>query len=227
MLVQKKKKFMFGRAAKYQLFAGKRCLAFFLSIMLLMSIFQAVPVKAAGIKLYYFDTKKTVTYTGTKASYEYNGSKVSLGNLTGILTDNGVALGPYYELFVRGLGISYKKDSAKNTLTFSKDGNVLVLTVNSKKAVLNGKEVTMNAAPISVRFVDAGISRIMVPTRFVAESLGYHYRWESSLSTAIIRDKLSLSYNNKQVSYIGTTGKVNFDGKDISLSGLPLSLIHI
>ena len=60
MLVQNKKKFMFGRAAKYQLFAGKRCLAFFLSIMLLMSIFQAVPVKAAGIKLYYFDTKKTV-----------------------------------------------------------------------------------------------------------------------------------------------------------------------
>ena len=57
MLVQNKKKFMFGRAAKYQLFAGKRCLAFFLSIMLLMSIFQAVPVKAAGIKLYYFDTK--------------------------------------------------------------------------------------------------------------------------------------------------------------------------
>ena len=81
MLVQNKKKFMFGRAAKYQLFAGKRCLAFFLSIMLLMSIFQAVPVKAAGIKLYYFDTKKTVTYTGTKASYEYNGSKVSLGTL--------------------------------------------------------------------------------------------------------------------------------------------------
>ncbi len=226
MLVQNKKKFMFGRAAKYQLFAGKRCLAFFLSIMLLMSIFQAVPVKAAGIKLYYFDTKKTVTYTGTKASYEYNGSKVSLGNLTGILTDNGVALGPYYELFVRGLGISYKKDSVKNTLTFSKDGNVLVLTVNSKKAVLNGKEVTMNAAPISVRFVDAGISRIMVPTRFVAESLGYHYRWESSLSTAIIRDKLSLSYNNKQVSYIGTTGKVNFDGRDISLSGLPSILIN-
>ena len=69
MLVKNKKKFMFGRAAKYQLFAGKRCLAFFLSIMLLMSIFQAVPVKAAGIKLYYFDTKKTVTYTGTKASY--------------------------------------------------------------------------------------------------------------------------------------------------------------
>ncbi|MDE7326938.1 MAG: N-acetylmuramoyl-L-alanine amidase, partial [Lachnospiraceae bacterium] len=149
-----------------------------------------------------------------------------MGKLTGILTDNGVALGPYHELFVRGLGISCKKDSEKNTLTFKKDGNVLVLTVNSKKAVLNGKEVTMSAAPVSVRFVDAGISRIMVPTRFVAESLGYHYRWESSISTAIIRDKLILSYNNKQVSYIGTTGKVNFDGKDISLSGLPSILIN-
>ncbi len=203
-----------------------RVIALFLCAAMVFCLFPASRAEAAGIKIYYHDTKKTVTYTGTKASYEYNGSNVSLGKMTGILTDNGVALGPYYEIFSKALGVSCKKDSAKNTITFSKNGNVLVLTLNSQKAVLNGKAVTANAAPVSVRFVDAGVSRILVPTRFVAESLGYNYRWESDTSTAIIRDVMTLSYNNKQVSYIGTVGKVNFDGENVSLGTLPSILIN-
>lgn len=195
-------------------------------MILVICVFPARPVQADGIKLYFYNTKKTVTYTGTKASYEYNGSRVSLGSTVGILTDNGVALGPYYEIFSRALGVSCKKDSAKNTITFRKDGNELVLTMNSTKARLNGKSVTANAAPVTVKFVDAGVTRIMVPTRFVAESLGYNYRWDSDISTAIIRDTMTLSYNGKQVSYIGTTGKVTYDGSNISLGSLPSILIN-
>ncbi len=202
----------------------KQC-ALFLSMIMIFSVLPAVAVNAAGVKLYYVDTKKTVTYTGTRAAYEYNGNSVSLGKMTGILTDNGVALGPYYEIFSCALGVSCKK-GANNSLTFYKDGNVLVLTPNSKTAVLNGKSVAMSAAPVTVKFMDAGITRIMVPTRFVAESLGYNYRWDSDSSTAIIRDMLTLSYNNKKVSYLGTAGRVNFDGKEISLPGLPSILIN-
>lgn len=203
-----------------------RSIALFLCIITVLCMFPAAKAEAAGIKLYYYNTKKTVTYTGTKAKYQYNGNRVALGEMTGILTDNGVALGPYYEIFSRAMGVSCKKDSTKNTITFRKNDNVLVLTLNSKNALLNGKQVTANAAPVSVRFVDAGITRIFVPTRFVAESLGYHYRWDSDTSTAIIRDRMTLFYNNKQVSYIGTTGKVNFDGKDILLGSLPSILIN-
>ena len=207
------------RRAGYRKRWIRQC-ALFLSIVMIISILPAMQVKAAGVKLYYLDTKKTVTYTGTRAAYEYNGNSVSLGKITGILTDNGVALGPYYEIFSCALGISCKK-GANNSITFRKDDNVLVLTPNSKTAVLNGKSVAMSAAPVMVKFMDAGITRIMVPTRFVAESLGYNYRWDSDSSTAIIRDMLTLSYNKKQVSYLGTAGRVNFDGKEVSLPGLP------
>lgn len=204
----------------------RKIIAWVLCVLLFFSVCPALQANAGGIKIYYYSTKKTVNYTGTQAGYEYNGSRVSLGKTTGILTDNGVALGPYYEIFSRALGVSCKKDSVKNTITFCRNDNVLVLTLNSKTAVLNGKEVTMNAAPVSVKFVDAGVSRILVPTRFVAESLGYNYRWDSDISTAIIRDTMTLSYNNKQVSYIGTTGKVNFDGKAVSLGNLPSILMN-
>ncbi|MDE7211626.1 MAG: copper amine oxidase N-terminal domain-containing protein, partial [Lachnospiraceae bacterium] len=37
---------------------------------------------------------------------------------------------------------------------------------------------------------------------------------------------MTLSYNNKQVSYIGTVGKVNFDGENVSLGTLPSILIN-
>lgn len=225
-MFQKETERAFKRAGQLSFRKLKQGVALFLCTVMVFCMLPAIQASAGGIKIYYYNTKKTVTYTGTQAAYEYNGSRVSLGKTTGILTDNGVAIGPYYEIFSRALGISCKKDSAKNTITFRKDDNVLVLTVNSKKAVLNGKAVTMNAAPVSVKFVDAGISRILVPTRFVAESLGYNYRWDSDTSTAIIRDTMTLSYNNKQVSYIGTTGKVNVDGNDISLGSLPSILIN-
>lgn len=204
----------------------RRGVALILCAAMIFCMFPAAKVQASGIKLYYYNTKKTVTYTGTKAAYEYNGSRISLGQMTGILTDNGVALGPYYEIFSRALGVSCTKDTSKNTITFRKGNNVLVLTMNSTKAVLNGKAVTANAAPTKVHFVDAGITRILVPTRFVAESLGYHYRWDSDVSTAVIRDTMTLAYNNKQVSYIGTVGKVNFDGNNVSLGSLPSILIN-
>ncbi len=219
--IWKEKEFCRNRSGKL------RCgTVLLLCMVLVICTIPARPVQGGGIKLYYYNTKKTVTYTGTRALYDYNGSSVSLGKTIGILTDNGVALGPYYEIFSRALGVSCKKDSAKNTITFRKNGNELVLTMNSTKALLNGKTVTANAAPVTVRFVDAGISRIMVPTRFVAESLGYNYRWDSDISTAIIRDTMTLSYNGKQVSYIGTTGKVNYDGTNISLGSLPSILIN-
>lgn len=179
------------------------------------------PAKAA-IKIYYPDTKKTVTYTKTLVNYRYDNVVLDLRGIKGILTDNGVAMGPYYDLFVKALGVSCNKNGKE--LTFKKGNNTLVLTVGSNTAVLNGVSVKMSAAPVSMRFPDIGITQIMVPTRFVAESLGFAYRFDSAESTAIIQDHITLLYNGKQVSYIGAAGKVTVDGKKVNVSNLPVLL---
>lgn len=203
----------------------RRLAAFLLCAVFLAAALPAANIQGANLKLYYYNTKKTVSYANAQISYIYNDKKISLDKTPGILTENGVALGPYYEIFSKSLGVSCKKDSKNNTITFKKGDTTLVLTLYSRTALLNGQAVTMNAEPISIRYADSKTSRILVPTRFVAESLGYDYHWDSSTSTVTIKNGLTLFYNNKQVSYRGTIGKVVFDGQEVSVAKLPTILI--
>lgn len=205
--------------------SGIRLTALLLCMALLTVALPVSEVQAASMKLYYYNTKKTVTYSDAQISYIYDDKTIALNGIPGILTENGVALGPYYEIFSKALGISCKKDSSNNTITFRKGSTTLVLTLYSKTAVLNGEKVTMNAEPISVKYLDSKTSRILVPTRFVAEALGYDYHWDSQTSTVTIKSALTLFYNNKQVSYTGTTGKVTYNGNDIAVTKLPTILI--
>ena len=194
-----------------------------LTLLLVISIVPPMTAKAAGLQLYYYNTKQTVHYTDKQIRYVYNGTEVSLPGKPGILSSNGVALGPYYELCVKTMGLKYSKGS--NSLTFKKGNTTLVLTIGSKTAFVNGQPVTMNAAPVNIKYKDSNISRILVPTRFVAETFGYSYSWDSATSTVTIKSALTLKYNNKQVSYTGTTGQVTVDGKTVKLTSLPSILI--
>lgn len=202
-----------------------RIICMFACVLLFIGCIPLQQANAAAMKLYYHSTKKTVSYTDKQVMYVYNGTSISLPGTPGILTENGVALGPYYDIFSKALGVTCKKNSSDNTITFTKGNNKLVLTLNSTTAVLNGTRVTMNAAPVSIRYVDAKKSRILVPTRFVAESLGFFYSWDSASSTVTIKSSLTLFYNNKQVSYNGTIGAVTVDGKSVSISKLPTILM--
>ena len=184
-------------------------------------VFAAPP----SLKIYDYSTKKTTTYTDKQIKYVYNGVEISLPKTPGILSSNGVALGPYYDIFVKKLGIKCTKDASAGTLTFTKGSNTLVMKINSKEALLNGKSVTANAAPVNIRYKDTSTSRILVPTRFVAESFGYSYTWNSETSTVTIKSALTLQYNGKQVSYLGKTGQVTTNGKKLSLSKLPSILM--
>lgn len=197
-----------------------------LAFLMLISYLPAIATEAATSKLYYTATKKTVNYTGTKVKFNYNGSNIDLGGNFGILTSKDVAMGPYYEIFVKAMGLTCKKDSAKKTITFQNGDTKLVLTINSNTAVLNGKSVTISEAPVYVKYGDTGITRVIVPTRFISESFGYEYRYDSDDKTVYIRNKMTLSYNNKQVSYMGTFGTVKYNGANVDVSNFPSIIIN-
>lgn len=195
-------------------------------MVLMVSLFPVLNTPAASTRLYYPETGKSEVYKGTLVTYKYNDSVLSLNGLKGIITDNGVALGPYLELFEEQIGVKCTENSSENKITFQRGSNTLVLTLGSKTALLNGKKVTTSAAPVKIRFTDLNLTRIMVPTRFVAESLGYDYKWDSTAATVTIRNRMTLSYNNKISSYIGTTGKVLVDGVQVDVSDFPTILLN-
>lgn len=180
---------------------------------------------ASKLNLYYYGTKQNITYTGQQAKYYYNGAAINMKNTPGIIID-GNALASFNDVFVKSsIKMKYTYNSTKGILTLTQNGTTLVLTANSKTATLNGKKVTLPSAPMNVKYKDQNITKFLVPTRFVAESFGYTYVWDSAASSAYISSPLELNYNGKDVVYTGTKGAVTFDGSNINMPDMPSIII--
>ena len=57
--------------------------------------------------------------------------------------------------------------------------NTIDLFIGSTKAIVNGVEKTMDVAP-QILQLEGSTPQIFVPTRFVAENLGFTYFWNST-----------------------------------------------
>ena len=87
---------------------------------------------------------------------------------------------------VNGLGGTSSWDQKTSTATFVKGSNTIKVTINSKKAEVNGKTVVMDVAPVLVVINSKGGARSMVPLRFIGENLGYDVGWDGSTKTVKI-----------------------------------------
>ncbi|MEF2248102.1 stalk domain-containing protein [Paenibacillus sp. IITD108] len=77
---------------------------------------------------------------------------------------------PLREVF-QLFGADIKWDGKARTVTATNGDNKIVLTINSKTAQINNREVSLVAEPI----IQQG--RTLVPFRFVAEAFGYDVKW--------------------------------------------------
>jgi len=183
----------------------------------------SVKASTSALKIYNLQTKKTTTYTGKQVSVTYNGAAISNSDTPGILVD-GIAMLSYYDIFQNsGIHADCVYNKAKGSITISKYGVSISMTVGSKTAKVNGKSVTLPVAPMSVKYVAANKWKVLVPSRFVAETLGLGYTWYSDKNTvAIVKSSILLSYNNgDKFEYTGALGKVTVDGANIDLGSLP------
>ncbi|WP_339295837.1 stalk domain-containing protein [Paenibacillus sp. FSL W7-1279] len=75
---------------------------------------------------------------------------------------------------LRGIGEALKAEIgfSGKTVTYMKDGKSIALTLGSKEAIVNGKNVTMDTAAKAVK------GRTYVPLRFVSENLGVPVNWD-------------------------------------------------
>lgn len=195
-------------------------------IMLILLCLPFTSVLAASkLNLYYYGTKQNITYTGQQVKYYYNGAAINMKNTPGIVID-GTSLASFNDVFVKSsIKMKYTYNSSKGILTLSQNGITLVLTANSKTATLNGKKVTLPIAPMNIKFKDQKITKLFVPARYVAETFGYTYTWNSAKSTAYITQPFMIHYNGKDVVYKGTKGSVTVDGTDINVSDMPSLII--
>lgn len=133
----------------------------FISAALLTMSLAAAPAFASAIKL------------------EINGSIVQ--PTVAPVIENGTTLVPL-RIVSQNLGSQVDWNGADRSITITKDGKEILLTVDSKKAVVAGQEKELLLAPKIIN------STTMVPIRFVSENLDAYVNWDSASRTVQVSD---------------------------------------
>lgn len=203
---------------------------YMLLLAFLLIITPVLSVKAAStIKLYY--DKKTINYSDKQISYMIDGKQVSKKSYPGIIIGS-TSLVSYKDVFInKSTGIEATYSSSKGTLTLKKDYTTIKFKLGSKTVYLDGKKETVSQAPRKVTYKSKGVTKILVPARYVAEAFGYRYNYNSSKANVTITSPkvkaLNLyDYNTSSwFTYRGIQGNVTVDGKKINVSSMP-SILH-
>lgn len=194
-----------------------------LSVIITSGILPGAKADAAALKIKYGG--KTYSYTSSKAKVTLDGKNKSTGSTPGLLINN-TCMVPAANIFKTGLGCNFSYNSKTGKIIISKNNITVKMTVNSKTGYVNGKKKTIDEAPKRIKFVSKNITKLYVPSRFVAEALGYTYNWNSSTKSADITSPLVIKYNKEWVTYKGTKGQVIFDGKAVKQTGMPSIILN-
>ncbi|MBT9153596.1 MAG: putative thiosulfate sulfurtransferase [Firmicutes bacterium] len=98
---------------------------------------------------------------------------------------NGRVLVPFRALF-EAFGATVNWQEATETVTGQLGTTSISLRLNRPEAVVNGRAVRLDVAPIVLG------GRTLVPLRFVAENLGADVRWEESTQTVVVVRQVAL-----------------------------------
>jgi N-acetylmuramoyl-L-alanine amidase len=85
------------------------------------------------------------------------------------------------------LGAEVKWDGAKRKVTVVKDKTSIVLTIDQPSAVVNDKEVTIEAPPVIIE------DTTMLPVRFVSEQLDVKVTWDDLTRSVFLFGKLPIA----------------------------------
>lgn len=95
------------------------------------------------------------------------------------VNSNGNVLVPLRAIF-ESLGATVEWNSSTQTVTATREGRTVVLTIGSKTAYINGAAVTLSAEPQLVN------GYTMVPVRFVSEAFGGEVEWNGEASSVVV-----------------------------------------
>lgn len=192
---------------------------FILLLLMLLSIAPCCTAEAASYMKIKMNGRVT-NYNGTQVKVMLGDEQIDISATPGI-TVNGIALLPYDVVFKSGLGASCSYNSHTKAITVKQYGNTVKLTLDSKIAYINGAKVTAPVTPRKIYYYKSKTTKIMIPSRFVAEALGYTYNWNSSTSTVMIKEPYSIYYDGSWHLYEGSKGKVTINGISVNVSNMP------
>lgn len=112
---------------------------------------------------------------------------------------------PIRKIF-ESLGSTIEWDENSQTVTAIKDDKIIVATVDNSTIWINGKPIEIDISPIMIN------DRVLVPVRFISESLGATVEWNDLTKTVIITNdnyKPNISFVSEPFGYF------KFDNKNL------------
>ena len=108
-----------------------------------------------------------------------DGKRVTLPDTEPYIDDAGNTMVPI-RFVSEKLGADVKWDNAKQIVTIIHRGNTIVMPVGSKKVTVNGSEISLDTMAIKKE------GRVVVPLRFVSETLNAEVKWDGAWSAVKI-----------------------------------------
>lgn len=192
----------------------------FVFIVLQIYISELHIACASDLVVYNHVTQDRYTYSGTKVKYTVNGTSLSIEH-PGLILANGAAVGPYKEVFEDTLGVTTDYSQGKKSFNLFYGPHTISMTLGNTEVTVNGKKQTMNNAPFVYSFNNSSEAYLYVPTRFVAEALGFLYTWDSTTATASIQRPNIIYDGTESVAYTGSNPHFLLNGEKISSDSYP------
>ena len=162
---------------------------------------------SGSLMLQYND--KVVQYTGARTKVTLNGKTVPSAMPGIIIGDiNTVAANAIFAK--SALKATVKVDKINNRLLITYGTKTISMEIGTKKAKVNGADITMPGKALKVKNMDTGKSYHMVPAEFTATQLGLTYKWNNKKATAVMEAEISGANDTQQKPQ---------EGKDDSLEG--------
>ncbi|RHW39959.1 hypothetical protein D1B33_03680 [Lysinibacillus yapensis] len=120
-----------------------------------------------------------------------------------ILNQSGSTLLPMRD-FYEAIGATVTWSKQSQTATSYKNGRSVALTIDSKRALVDGTSVTMNVAPIMYKY------RTYVPLRFVSENLDGQVIWNQAAQSVTINLTDSDDGTGSETPPVTETPKVDY-----------------
>lgn len=196
------------------------------SLCMYLFIMMMLPVKIGAASYIKISMNgKAIRYEGTQVKVLYRDKKINLSKTPGIVVNN-IALLPYTDVFQKGLGASCSYNSKNGHIEIKQYGVKVRLTVGSTVAYIDGKKTPVSVSPRKVYYHNSKSTKILVPSRFVAEALGYSYHWNSKTSSVELKDPYALFFNEQWHVYHGTKGNVTIDGVSVNVKDMPSIVVN-
>lgn len=194
-------------------------------LILISSLFVIRPKEASGAaaKTSFTYTNLTtdtvVKYNNVSPKYYIDGEKFSTGKLKPIII-SGYSMAPV-SVFTDGCGVDYSYYSGSGNMIFKANGHTVTLTLGSKTAIVDGRATEMAVAPFRIKYKSSGKKTNLVPSQILSGFLEIGYKWTEATGSVDMTLPVPLVINGEYTYYLGTLGKITYNGQEISTARVP------